>query len=176
MKTLFSLLLLAASLHCYGEGTNKQRCALIGQPSIFWRNNEWQTFQNGKWAPYFKSQNNDLTRQSDLGPTPGSEIAPPNIGIGRPNGQIGERTIGIGRPNVQMGQPNAQIGKTTIGIGRPNVQMGQNTIRIGQPNTIGQTTIGIGQPNVAIGQPTIGIGKPLSFPRAQPGASWHKTQ
>src|SRR5262245_28918608 len=27
----------------------------IGQPTIFWRNGEWQTYKDGKWVPYFES-------------------------------------------------------------------------------------------------------------------------
>jgi hypothetical protein len=105
--------------------------------------------------------------------------------FGRPNVELGQRTIGIGRPNVAigqttigLGQPNTGLGQTTIGIGQPNFGLGQPNFSIGPPNlalgkptigigrrntAIGQTTIGIGQPVIGLGRTTIGIGRPMVF-------------
>jgi hypothetical protein len=178
MKTgIFTLLVVVASLRCWAGPAGGQAPIVIGQPSIFWHNGEWQTYKDGGWTPYRKS-GSDRSSQSRLKEGTaysghrGDKGTTWREGLGRSaglrhgfNSGIGTTTIGIGQPNGigqsarGMGEPNVGIGRRTIGIGQPNVA-------IGQRNGIGQTTIGIGQPNVAIGQPngigqtTIGIGKP----------------
>lgn len=159
---------------------------VIGQPTIFWHEGEWQTYKDGVWTPYSKSadqarKGTDSKKQEGRGRVARSRqqkstepqnviigddstlvLGQPNIGIGQPNVGIGERN-GIGQTTIGIGQPTIGIGQTTIGIGQPNMGIGQTTIGIGKPNTgIGQTTIGIGQR-------TVGIGKPNTF-FPQPGA------
>jgi len=182
---IFTLLVVVASLHCCADPPLGEARVVIGQPSIFWHNGQWQTYNDGVWTPYGKVVSNRSVQPRDnedaahSGPTiqdlgvarraalrksanlrRGSDgIGTTTIGVGQSNA-IGQSTSGIGQPNAGIGQPNG-IGKATIGIGKPNVSIGRSTISIGQPN------IGIGRPN-AIGQTTIGIGKPASFPNQQP--------
>jgi len=190
MKTkIIALLVTFGSFYSWAEPQSSDAPVVIGQPTIFWHNGQWQTYKDGVWTPYGQetAAPAEPRDQGALDPR-GSALAgrdtvrpefhpsryhrphrkgESNAGaatqmgqsIGGPNVSIGQTTIGIGQPNVGIGQRNG-IGQTTIGIGQP-------TIGIGQPNVaIGQTTIGIGQPNGGIGQPngigqtTIGIGQP----------------
>jgi hypothetical protein len=195
MKTkIFTLLVVAASLHCWADPRLDEAPVVIGQPSVFWHNGEWQTYKDGVWTPYGKASPNRFSQarskegtaysgpgirdsriarrtspgnSTSLRREPKAGIGTTTIGIGQPNG-IGQSTIGIGQRNVGIGQRNG-IGQTTIGIGKPNVGIGQTTIGIGQQN------IGIGQPN-GIGRTTIGIGKPANFPEQQRSSSLDTTR
>jgi hypothetical protein len=162
----------------------------ILQPSIFWHNNQWETYENGQWVPYRGSANNNPVE-----PEPEETIVPeapqtpdmvdtniyvPTYGwgfIGAPAFSHPHRRHvrthvrpEHRRPETSIGQPNAGIGQPTFGIGKPNVGIGQTTIGIGRPNAgIGQPTVGIGQPNAGVGRPnagmgrtTIGVGQPNS--------------
>jgi hypothetical protein len=136
--------------------------AVIGQPTIFWRNNRWETSQDGKWISWAEACERRRHHKVEQGVAlrDASGLGQSNVGIGqtaigsdKPNG-------GIGQPNVGLGENNFQIGRRNAGVGRRNFEMGQPTIGIGQPNfSIGQPTIGIGQPTIGIAQPAIGIGK-----------------
>src|SRR5262249_31663973 len=140
----------------------------ILQPSIFWHNNQWETYENGQWVPYRGSANNnpaetepEQTVIPDEPQTPDMDdtnIYVPAYGwgfIGAPAfNRFHHRHVRTHvrpehrRPETSIGQPNAGIGKPNVGIGRP-------TIGIGRPNGgIGQPTIGIGKPNAGLGQPT----------------------
>lgn len=162
----------------------------ILQPSIFWHNNQWETYENGQWVPYRDPAYNKTVVEAEPEETVMPQEPPPpdmvDTNIYYPTygwGFIGAPALypprhfhhtkrqvraehrrpetSIGRPNVGIGQPNGGIGQPTIGIGRPNTGIGQPTTGIGRPNTgIGQPTIGIGQPNAGIGQPNAGIGRP----------------
>lgn len=175
------------SLLCGGaEAAASTNVVFIGQPSIFWRNGEWQTYKDGVWTPYGKTPDTKIdpgNQENGTGILILSDGTPvylepfPRRGH-EPGG--GERHFDHQRddatgkdPTMGLGQPNIGIGQTTIGIGQPNVSIGQGTIGIGrpnagmgQPNGIGQTTIGIGQQTSGLGQPndlgktTIDIGKP----------------
>lgn len=178
--------LLGMSFLCHGIGLDATTNAVfIGQPSIFWRNSEWQTYKDGIWTPYGKTPDTKIERgnQEDAtgrtilsdGNPPHQEAFPASHGPGggeRPFDHRRDDATG-NNPTMGLGQPNIGIGQTTIGIGQPNVSIGQRTIGIGrpnggmgQPNGIGQTTIGIGQQSSGMGQPndlgktTIDIGKP----------------
>jgi hypothetical protein len=155
-------------------------------PSIFWHNNQWETYENGQWIPYRGRANTQTALEPEPEfippePLPGPDIVdtnnyvppygwgfigapafypsfPPNHRHMRANVR-GDRQR-HGRPPSSIGQPNAGLGRTTIGIGRPNVGIGQTTIGIGRPNVgIGQTTAGLGQPNTGIGRPNAGVGQ-----------------
>jgi hypothetical protein len=53
MKTqIFTLLVVVASLHCPADAPLAETRVVIGQPSIFWHNGEWQTYNDGVWTPY----------------------------------------------------------------------------------------------------------------------------
>lgn len=165
--------LLGVSLLCHGtEAAASTNVVVIGQPSIFWRNAEWQTYKDGVWTPYGQPPNTKIDRGNQENAT-GILILSDGTPLyletfsGRGQGPDGgDRHFDHhpdGVPNddstTWLGQPNIGIGQTTIGIGQPNVA-------IGQPNGIGQTTIGIGQQTSGLGQPngmgktTIDIGKP----------------
>jgi len=167
----------ASAFVCCGNQANGY--APILHPSIFWHNNQWETFENGQWAPYRGSANNyaalepveptvpDMPQEPEMVDT-NAYFAPYGWGfIGAPafyhRPHYRSRTrVGLAhrRPVNGIGKPNVGLGRTTTGIGRPNVRIGQTTIGIGQPNAgIGQTTIGIGQPNVGIGRPNTGMGR-----------------
>jgi hypothetical protein len=176
---LSAALIMASAFVC--RGAQASGYTPILQPSIFWHNNQWETYENGEWVPYRGSANN-----SPVEPEPEPEVIPeesqtpdmvdtniyyPPYGWGfigapvfnhthrrfvRPHVRTEHR-----RPQTGIGQPNVGIGRPTIGIGKPNAGIGQPTIGIGKPNLgIGQPTIGIGQPNGGIGRPNAGIGQP----------------
>jgi hypothetical protein len=141
----------------------------LAQPSIFWRNGEWQTYHNGTWGPYQGAKAEaEIAANERSGPERGTGPArqgnrnhhqnlSPAESTGATGldtvGNIGQTTIGIGQPNGGIGQPNTTMGQTTIGIGQPNHGFGQRNA------TLGQTTIGIGQPNRGMGAPNTGIGQ-----------------
>jgi hypothetical protein len=176
---LSAALIFASAFVC--RGAQASGYAPILQPSIFWHDNQWETYENGEWVPYRGSANN-----SPVEPEPEPEVIPeepqtpdmvdtniyvPPYGWGfigapafnhthrrfvRPHVRTQHR-----RPQTGIGQPNVGIGRPTIGIGKPNAGIGQPNIGIGKPNAgIGQPTIGIGQPNAGIGRPNAGIGQP----------------
>lgn len=155
----------------------------ILQPSIFWHNNQWMTYENGQWVPY----RDPAYKTMAVEPEPEEMVIPeeppppdmvdtniyyPTYGWGfigapalypprhfRHTKQRHVRTERR-RPETSIGQPNAGIGQPTIGIGQPNVGIGHTTIGVGRPNAgIGRPNVGIGQPNAGIGQPTIGVGQ-----------------
>jgi hypothetical protein len=129
--------------------------AVIGKPTIFWRNNRWETSQDGKWISWAEAC--ELRRhhkvEQGVALRDASGLGQPNVGIGQTAIGSGKPNGGIGQPNVGLGENNFQIGRRNAGVGRRNFEMGQPTIGIGQ------TTIAIGQPTSGIGQPPIGIGK-----------------
>ena len=161
--------------------------APILQPTIFWHDNQWETYENGQWVPYHDPANYNTAME----PEPAEVVLPeepqppetvdssgfvPSYGwgfIGAPafyrphHHRLAHTRPEHRRPTNVAGRHNAGTGRTTIGMGRPNVGIGQTTIGIGQANAgighrnagIGQTTIGIGQPNVGIGQNNAGIGQ-----------------
>src|SRR2546423_13047635 len=51
-RILLSLLLLAVALSWEAAGSERETVAAIGQPTIFWVDGQWQTFQSGRWIPY----------------------------------------------------------------------------------------------------------------------------
>src|SRR5690349_5689284 len=54
---------------CCGAQTSGY--APILQPSIFWHNNQWETYENGQWVPYRGSANNNAVEGE-----PESEVMP----------------------------------------------------------------------------------------------------
>ena len=182
---LTAALFIGAAFVCHGAQATGYTPIL--QPSIFWHNNQWETYENGQWVPYRGSANNAPVEPepepvvvAEEPVTPDmvdTNIYVPAYGWGfigapalnhphrrhvRPRVRIEHRrpAASIGQPNAGIGHPNVGIGQTTIGIGKPNGGIGQPTIGIGQPNAgIGQTTIGIGQPNAGVGRPNAGVGQ-----------------
>ena len=171
-KELVTALLAASFCSCgYAMPREGDDPVVIGQPTIFWHNAEWQTCENGVWAPYGKIsshagalskspvQNGD---HSAFRPRPGrlhAQTGTPTGSLGEPNIGIGQTTGALGPPNLAIGQPSG-IGQTTIGMGRPNGAMGRTTIGIGRAGGgIGHSSGGLGPPNLGVGQPG-GIGKP----------------
>jgi hypothetical protein len=182
---LSTAFIIASAFAC--RGAQASGYTPILQPSIFWHNNQWETYENGEWVPYRGSANNNpvepepepevIAEEPQTPDMVDTNIYVPPYGWGfigapvfnhphrrhvRPHVRMEHRRpqTGIGRPNAGIGQPNVGIGRPTIGIGKPNVGMGQPTIGIGKPNAgIGQPTIGIGQPNGGIGRPNAGVGQ-----------------
>jgi hypothetical protein len=167
----------------------------ILHPTIFWHNNQWETYENGEWVPYRGTANNNTAIEPEPQETVVQEEPPPPDMV---DTNIYYPTYGWGfigapalypphrfhrarkhvrtehrKPETSIGQPNAGIGQPTIGIGKPNGGIGQTAIGVGRPNAgIGQPTVGLGKPNAGIGQPTIGIGQPnagIGRPNAGPG-------
>lgn len=176
---------LGSALACRAADGNGYSPTLY--PSIFWHNNQWETYENGQWVPYRGSANNEVAVQSEpeMAPEPGPETVDTNIypvpyGWGfigapalYPRYHHAREHLRAGHQSHDrvvdsFGRANVGIGRTTIGIGKPNVGIGQTTIGIGKPNVgigqrnvgIGQTTIGIGKPNVGVGQQNAGLGRP----------------
>jgi hypothetical protein len=173
---LMLLVLAAGTIMSLAEGSDLY--GNIGQPSIFWRDGEWQMFQDGRWIPYIATKSAPAQLQTTPEMVPVPEPEPEAVDT---NGVYYEWGYGLPllRPihhhrhspdkarrftNRNSGAKSltdtavGNIGRTTIGIGKQSGGIGQTTIGIGQPNGgIGQTTIGIGQPTIGIGKPTIGI-------------------
>jgi hypothetical protein len=193
-KRIFAALVAAVSLNNLAAQPDTR--VIIGQPSVFWHNGEWQTCKEGVWTPYGKPELNHFSEMEKKGNSGFDPLRPAIVRATRrerslnsenqTNDGIGQTTIGIGQRNGigqsagGLGQPNVRIGRTTIGIGQPNFGIGrpngigQTTIGIGKPTVaIGENNTGMGKPNVGLGQPngigqtTIGIGKPMSFPPQQ---------
>ena len=184
---LIVLLLLIAGYGAHAASSEDQNPAAIGQPTIFWRNGEWQTYRDGIWSPYFQSQDgtgkpgDGIAHSGKAGDEAGPGVAARTEGgpgherrhrpwhHPNPNdlaaGGTGVRKHwgqpGNGGSELAIGKPNVAIGQPNILIGQPNISIGQPNVAIGQPNlNIGQPNIAIGQPNVAIGQPNLNIGQP----------------
>src|SRR5262252_11007662 len=57
----------------------------VGQPSIFWRNGEWQTYKDGRWVPYFESQRQEAAaRQAMVVPEPEQVLVPEEPPVEQP--------------------------------------------------------------------------------------------
>jgi hypothetical protein len=169
MKNCFYfLLLLLGTMIAHGQTTNEQGLILVGQPSIFWRNGEWQTYKEGRWIRYVPPQSavseqtasaqNRVYPQaapeemaplgeqeqpapyydSTFGPSPWVYAVPGGYGYGF--GSAGPRRHRIPHGNSQ--QPTHRNSQSAQAVDRSRIGIGQNTTGIGQP------TIGIGQPNM----------------------------
>lgn len=153
----------------------------ILHPTVFWHNNQWETYENGEWVPYHDSAINNTVEEPEPAEVaiPEEPQAPevvettgfvPGYGwgfIGAPafyrphHHRLAHTRTEHRRPVGAISRRNAGPGQTTIGIGKPNAGIGRTTIGIGRPNAgMGRPTIGIGQPNAGMGQTTIGIGQP----------------
>src|SRR5436305_14689614 len=82
MKNCFYfLLLLLGTMIVHGQTTNEQGLILVGQPSIYWRNGEWQTYKEGRWIRYVPPQaavsEQTVLAQNRLYPVPGPEETTP---------------------------------------------------------------------------------------------------
>jgi hypothetical protein len=185
---LLAVLLIGFAFAC--RGAEATGYTPILQPSIFWHNNQWQTYENGEWVTYRGSANNNVAIESEPEQTviPEEPQTPdmvdtniyyPTYGwgfIGAPalypphrfhhtrkhvRPEHRKPEASIGQPNTGISQPNVGVGQTAIGIGRPNTGIVQPTVGIGKPHAgIGQPRIGIGQPNGGIGRPNAGMGQP----------------
>src|SRR5947208_1388785 len=105
----------------------QDRAVVIGQPTIFWRNNRWEMWQDGKWISWTEA----CERQRDRDRNARVAGRDPS-GLGQPNVAIGQSTIGIGKPNMAIGQNNFEIGPNNFGIGRPNAGIGRRNVELGQ--------------------------------------------
>jgi hypothetical protein len=181
--TLILAAVLFVGISFASHGAEANGYTPILQPSIFWHNNQWMTYENGQWVPYRDPAHNVTVVEPQPEETVIAEEPPPpdmvDTNIYYPTygwGFIGapalypphrfhrtKRQVRTEhrRPQTSIGQPNAGLGQQTIGIGQPNVGIGQTTIGVGRPNAgIGRPTVGIGQPNTGIGQPNAGLGQP----------------
>ena len=179
---VFSCMFIASAFLCGAAEENGYQPIL--HPSVFWHNNQWETYENGQWVPYRGSTHHEEAVEPEPEPVlqeplPGPDMVDTNIYVPSYGwGFIGAPAVyapyyyhharGKARLEHQrrhkvvngVQEPNAGLGQTTIGIGKPNVGIGQTTIGIGRPNAgIGQTTIGIGQPNMGIGRQNPGMGR-----------------
>jgi hypothetical protein len=163
MKGFFvTLLLLGAAMQVRSEDA-----PAIGQPTIFWRNNEWEMFQNGYWVPYAEVAKEKaaiaaaearaaemLAAQSE---TPEVPAAPDSANV-QTNDYESPQPYGY---VMDLPTSGDHVGKARHGH-RPRVPgFGNSSVGIGQPNlAIGQPTIGPGQMTPGIGQqPTLGQSK-----------------
>ncbi|HEV2393410.1 MAG TPA: hypothetical protein VG146_13745 [Verrucomicrobiae bacterium] len=139
-----------------------EQSTIIGQPTVFWHDNQWQTYQNGIWVPYSPFVNGPTDIAA---PVAVSDSQPDNTAGGiRPLFGTGQRRLRnhgawqgwTGSQQTQGTRPlsNVAIGQSMIGIGQSTIGIGQSTIGIGQ------STIGIGQSTVGLGRPYLGIGRP----------------
>jgi len=167
MKTAILMALsAAAAVWCQAGTAVAEDRVVIGQPSIFWHNGQWQTYKAGLWTPYGQTPAVSVQAIVAVGTTPHGDPSDGRVSARpwRHRRRVLAALAGAGeggQPTSLSNEPIGSIGQTTIGIGQPTIGIGQPTIGIGQPTIgIGQPTIGIGQPTIGIGQPTIGIGQP----------------
>jgi hypothetical protein len=178
MKITFALSFLVSALLCFADQTNT--VVTLGQPSIFWRNNEWEVFQNGQWISYAQAARAAAAAAAaaeetaaQTPPVAEPEAAPePEVGqtndytppvpfgyvidlttAGDPPGQ--SQASGAKSRSLGLGQQPAGFGQPNTPIGQPTIGPGQQTPGIGQQPTLdtGQQATGIRQPNVPLGQP-----------------------
>jgi len=177
-KILASLILITGAVVCRSESASPY--TITGQPSIFWRDGQWQVFQDGQWVPYFSENKESVSAAEPAIPEP---VAAPEPEAVATNDYVINYGWGYGVPlfgrshdrhpekfrhlrdrkhehRPDQPQPIGGLGQTTIGIGRQSGGLGQTTIGIGQRNGLGQPTIGIGQQSGGLGQRTIGMGQP----------------
>ena len=186
-RTVVIGLIFAASV-CGWAADPAASSVAIGQPSVFWHDNQWETYHDGVWVPYGQSVTNAMTGPDAVAPAGVADTPPagpngrrrghfarvpsgygrlndtggtPGAPTGQPHVGIGQYNLGMGQPSIGIGQPNVGVGQPNIGIGQPNIGVGQPNIGIGQPNIgVGQPNLGVGKPNIGVGQPNIGVGKP----------------
>src|SRR5512133_116357 len=166
MKPQTMVLLIAAasfSLCAYSAFADDR--VVIGQPSVFWHNGQWQTWKDGVWTPYGQAVKKATEPAMLTAPNQLREHRT-DAGVMRPQVRSGSnlrahRQPGLGSGASIGGQRPAgdNAARPTAGIAQNPIAIGPNNLGIGQPNGIGQPTIGIGQPNIGIGQTTIGIGQ-----------------
>jgi hypothetical protein len=170
MRTKFILLMVTTGSFAgwAADSPLSEAPVAIGQPTVFWVNNQWQTWKNDNWVPYGRdvapreprSSEADSSQEPLNGSTPafhrqGRRDKSHDNGVVRKNGLDGA----LGQPDVQTDQPNIAIGHGNIGIGQPSMAMGPPNVAIGQPHGVGGPDVAIGTPNAGIGQTTIGIGQ-----------------
>src|ERR1041385_8375424 len=105
IRSTIILSLLAATAFMQLSFAGNENSGSIGQPTIFWRNCQWETFQDGKWISWAQTCNRNREIKSQ---------AADGSGLGQPN-------VGIGKANTQIGRPNVELGQRTIGIGRNKI-------------------------------------------------------
>ena len=179
------LLIIGSAFVCQAAEGDGYRPILY--PSVFWHDNQWETYENGQWVPYRGTQNRETFVEPEPEvvipePLPGPDTVDTNNYVPPYGwGFIGGPALYPSYPPFHrharvhvrgerqrheravggIGQPNAGIGRTPIGIGRPNVGIGQTTIGIGQPNVgVGRQNAGIGRTTTGVGQPNAGMGQP----------------
>jgi len=161
MKRILSTLLLLATV---GAGRTEDAPA-IGQPTIFWRNNEWQVFQNGRWVAYAEAAREKAAFEAARAQaaeaaaaeaeTPEAPAVPDSgnvqtndyeqpwpygyvMDLPTSGNPVQKRRHGH-KPHVPgFGQPALGIGQPNMQIGQPNFTPGQMTPGIGQQATLGQ--------------------------------------
>jgi hypothetical protein len=183
MKTaILTLLVSAVSFYCWADPPLSDSRVLLGQPSIFWHQGQWQTWKDGVWTPYGQSAADPaqtLHPETHSQPASATDGRIDRAQAGRTTGHTahGRRGLRRGRPAAGIGQATGQSGEPNLGIGQTTIGIGQQNLGIGQSSGIGQTTIGIGQPNAGLGKPnsigqtTIGIGKQVESFNQQSGSS-----
>jgi hypothetical protein len=177
---LIALAIAAATGEARAQETSGDNRSVISQPTYFWRDGQWQTYQNGQWTPYGRRHSAPLQHRRLSDPLPDVNngaannlgqrhgIGQPNTGIGRPPGGLGQPGPTLGQPAPGLGRPPNGLGQPPTGLGQPPTGLGRNTIGIGQPSGgLGRPSGGIGQTTIGIGQPTIGIGQPNGTPPPQ---------
>jgi len=140
-KTSLSLALVAAVLFVCGQA---RAYDTVGQPSVFWRDGEWQVYKDGHWIAYA-----DTKVQPQMQPAEPERIivpAPaPEAPMADTNGYYYDGGYGYGLPLVE------NTGHRHSGhhrIHRAQAPQNLNDRAIGN---IGRTTIGIGQQSGGIG-------------------------
>lgn len=187
MKIEFvALLIMGAALACGAQEADSDNRIVIGQPTVFWHNGEWQTYRDGIWEPYHDPARS-AAAEAEAEPEPMPEAAgaaengvpySPYVIVG--GGPWGGRYHGFhhrprrnGRPPARPVQP---IGPANTAIGPANHHISPVGHAIGPtPIGIGQTPVGVrppragsNPPSLSSGQTTIGGGRPGQFsnPRA----------
>lgn len=183
MKRFFVALAVGVGFCCWGESPSDST-QVVGQPSVFWHNGEWQTYKNGVWTPYGQKANEPVVLQQRvagdwivLGNTNSAGDSSGKQAIERtPVRRHILRTRGTGAQTEKAENANTLSASPQLGSAQstqPNISIGQNTVGIGQRNGIGQTTIGIGQPNTGIG-PRNDFAQPI-LPSNKPNASFRQS-
>lgn len=155
-RALLPILFLAALIFAVPSASAYE---IVGQPSIFWRDGEWQVYKDGHWVPYAGStlpQAQPVQAEPVYIPVPAPEAPITDTNAYYPDDGYGYGySYGFplwnsgGHRHINRNATHRRSIRT-----HPPVDLNNRSI-----GNIGRTTIGIGQPTIGIGQPTIGIGQ-----------------
>ena len=156
---IFSLILTGTIL---SRADSPNTYATIGRPSIFWREGEWQVFQDGRWIPYAATR-------------PASAVEPQN----NPEPAIAPEPEIVETNGVYYGGGYWGYGFPVFSKGHRHHSDKEHLKKRETRSLTDSAVGGIGRTTIGIGRQSGGLAKrPLvsdSLMLAGPNHSWHRT-